>query len=70
MTYRSRPIWLRSDLWRVLACVALFNCVINVVLAGYSFIDGSGFPPGNLMVAFGFGVSAIFCLTRARRLDR
>lgn len=70
MTYRSRPLGMRPDFWRALACLALLFCVLNLVLAGYSSIDGTGFPLGNLISALGFGVCGIFSLARARKLDR
>lgn len=70
MIYRRRPLARRPELWRLLACGGLLFSVLSAMMAGYSFIDGSGFPPGNVLVAFGFALLAVFCLIQARKWDR
>ena len=70
MTYRGKPLFLRPDSWRVIACVALLGAVLNIVAAVFSAIDGTGFPLGNIVTALGFMLCAIFSLMRARSLER
>lgn len=69
MVYRSKPIFMQPDSWKILAIIMLVLAVLNGAMFGWSLIYGSP-SPENLIIAVTFSIGGVASLLRAKELEK